>query len=409
MITDLSIPEGYHAITRFSPTPFYFASTKGNYEIINELNVALTRIGQLNPTFMSSTYNRYFSGEGATFALNETEKEFIEAQDILTALVFDGNGPIEYTSHREVKGIGKDILDDIIQKTGMQIEYIYASSYDDYLNKMETEDVDLLLSVPYDANIADKYSMNLTSPYLTSNLLLVTHSSVDPNTLDSCCQAHLKGDRPISIRQPTSRIYDSAEQMLLAIDKKEVEYAYLNNYLSTYYINRHNLTNVSTFETPDYMRSQYSFGVSTHHDYTLVSIMNKAIRSLSSEEMNSYIYQNAYTQKGFSLFDYLQQHFVTVIGIILILIFIGLYFVRAYYKNQLQMKNAIEMEYKLFLMLSEITGEITFSYDYEKDALKINQYGIGKLSTEGFIQPFSKALDEEISRQGINHLLWQYL
>ena len=58
---DVSLSQGFRPVAKFSPTPFYFATTKGNTKIINELNRAISYISENNPTLQMNLYNKYFS------------------------------------------------------------------------------------------------------------------------------------------------------------------------------------------------------------------------------------------------------------------------------------------------------------------------------------------------------------
>lgn len=62
VLSDLSIEEGnYRVVARFSPRPFYFVMTKGNQELMSELNEAMTQLNKEQPNYMSNLHERYFS------------------------------------------------------------------------------------------------------------------------------------------------------------------------------------------------------------------------------------------------------------------------------------------------------------------------------------------------------------
>ena len=74
----LSIEEGnYRVVARFSPRPFYFVMTKGNQELMSELNEAMTQLNKEQPNYMSNLHERYFSLANRNFILTEAEKGFV--------------------------------------------------------------------------------------------------------------------------------------------------------------------------------------------------------------------------------------------------------------------------------------------------------------------------------------------
>ena len=79
--------------------------------------------------------------------------------------------------------------------------------------------------------------------------------------------------------------YNNIEDLLEALNDREVDYAYINPYQLTYYTNKLHLDNLSTFSVPEYLLNQYAFGVSKNTDSRLISILNKGIRTIDSEKI----------------------------------------------------------------------------------------------------------------------------
>lgn len=124
---DLSLPQGFRPVAKFSPIPFYFATTKGNTQIINELNRAISYTSENNPTLQMNLYNKYFSRSSSQLFLNSKEREYIQEHPVLKVLVHDGFGPIQYYDGKgQVQGVARDLLSSIAQKAGWTLEYVYA-------------------------------------------------------------------------------------------------------------------------------------------------------------------------------------------------------------------------------------------------------------------------------------------
>lgn len=404
LYVDLSVPENYHPIVKFSPTPFYFITTKGNYDVINELNRSLNQISESNPTLQSTLYERYFGTGLNEFELTKKEQEFVEDHPTLQVLVREGNAPIQYIDNNEVRGVGRDILDKISEKTGITFEYIIANSYEEYKEIVKEEKIDILLGIPYEMKVANDFNINLTNPYLRSNLVMVTNDTVNPNDLTKKVQAASKYSKEMYDHSTVIDYFDTAEDMIKSINTGKSDYAYLNNYLVTYYDNKYDMKNISTFSLPDYLQSQYAFGIAKSENLTLVSIMNKAIRSMDND-LDSFVYKNAYVDKEFNLVTFIQENILWVLlGILLILITV-IHFIRSYYRQQLKMKRQVELEYKRFQLLSEISGEITFSYDYALDEMKVSNSGLGKLAKESILNSFSTLHQDNQMYQRLNDYL----
>lgn len=406
LAVDLSLKKGYRSVAKFSPTPFYFITTKGNTEIMSELNVALNKISESNPMLQSTLHEQYFQGSANEFILTSSEKAFIKDNKKLKVLVRDGNAPVQYVNDGKAHGVGKDILDMVAKNTGLEFEYYIADTYEEYKKMIKEESIDILMGVPYDANMANQLDVNLTNPFLKSSLLLVTNNKVSPADLGDKKQAMSKFNQRAYDNNDNITYLNSAEEIMKAVDSGKIDYAYLNNYLVTYYDNKHDLKNISTFTVPDYLKSFYSFGISKTDNLLLVGIMNKAIRS-SDYVIDNYIYKNAYIEKHFSIVKYVQEHFLWFLIILAGVVIVVILFIRKYYNDQLSIKRQVELEYKRYQMLAEISGEMIFSYDYLKDELKISSSGVGKLSYEEVLEHFSEHL-KEIDRD-ISKVMHKYL
>ena len=407
---DLEQPVGYRSIARFSPDSFYFATTKGNYEIVSDLNQAILDISKINPLLETTLYNRYFSKQQDKIILNDAEKAYVKAHPTIRVLVKDGYAPMENVVDGEPVGIGKDILEHIAAQTGLKIEYRIAKDYENYQSILKKEHIDLLMGLPYDITYAESLDVNLTSPYVTGNLLLVARSSTDINDLEEKLQGITYYSNSLYDQNDTIQSYESTEAILKDIEKGKLDYAYLDSYQTTYYMNKLHTKNITTFATSDYLRSQYAFGISRGEELSLLGIVNKGIQTLDDSTLNAMIYENGYMEQSFDLMYIISTHLPQTILILLAVIILIMAMIFAYYRRQLRMKRAVELEYQRYLSLSMITGEMTFEYHYIKDSMKISGSGVGKISKLDVIEHFQQAANEqEVNEHMVLSILQHYL
>ena len=403
---DLSVPSAYTSIARFSPDPFYFITTKGNSQVINELNQALTNINLLNPTLSSVLYNRYFTGDTSSLILSTSEKGYIKEKKSINVLLSDGIAPVQYLEKHKAHGIGVDVLQVLSKQTGLRINYIFANDNAEYKKLSTSGDIDMVLGLPYESSIASEMKVTLSDPYITTNLVLITNKETNPSDLSKYKQAVSYHSQGVFKESKTTKIYDSLETLLNAVNKKEADYAYVNPYVYTYYQNKYDYKNITSFNAPEHLRSQYSFGVSENEDYALLSILNKSIRHQQGF-IESYIYKNAYVNKGFNFKDFVIDNIVFIVVITLFILLGVILLIRAHYTNKLKMKKSIELEYKRYQMLSDISGEMTFSFDYIHDLLKISSTGQGRIAKNDSIYKFSTYKKSELE-SNILYLLQRY-
>lgn len=72
--TSMEFMEGLRTVARFSPRPFYFVSTKGKTDLLNQLDKALQSIEQADPYFSASLYEQYFNPPNTELWLTSEEK-----------------------------------------------------------------------------------------------------------------------------------------------------------------------------------------------------------------------------------------------------------------------------------------------------------------------------------------------
>ena len=114
-------------MTKYNSSNYYFATTKGNTEIIEELNKSINNINEDNPKFTQELYVKYFEDKKDTsIILTEEEKEYLSNMDTLKVVYVDNFKPLQYydETDREAKGIIIDIVKLIAEKLGISLELI---------------------------------------------------------------------------------------------------------------------------------------------------------------------------------------------------------------------------------------------------------------------------------------------
>lgn len=98
--SDISLTGNLKAIAKFSPKDFYFATTKGNKELIRTLNHALSNIVLVNPYLKETLHDKYFNNI-KEFVISKETKEYVKSLGEMWVLLFDGNAPVQYYNEKE--------------------------------------------------------------------------------------------------------------------------------------------------------------------------------------------------------------------------------------------------------------------------------------------------------------------
>ncbi|HCO28900.1 MAG TPA: diguanylate cyclase, partial [Lachnospiraceae bacterium] len=160
---DISMEEDLRAIAKFSPVPYYFAISKGNQDLVREMNSALSNIASGNPYLQANLYEKYFNVNDE-FVLSEENRKYIESLGTIKVLLMDGNAPIQYYD-KKAKGIAVSYLEKIKEKTGLQYEIIVTHEEKECMSLIKNRKIDLILGVPSNSDIITELDLNMSLPY----------------------------------------------------------------------------------------------------------------------------------------------------------------------------------------------------------------------------------------------------
>lgn len=99
-------------IEKFAPRPYYFAATKGNTQLVRELDEAIEIIDQVQPSLLDVLFERFFRNTRYTFSLTEQQKEFIQSKDLVRVLCVDNDAPYVYQKNGKPAGMLISVLND---------------------------------------------------------------------------------------------------------------------------------------------------------------------------------------------------------------------------------------------------------------------------------------------------------
>ena len=125
------------------------------------------------------------------------------------------------------------------------------------------------------------------------------------------------------------QLYDTIEECLEAVNSGEVDYTYGTSYTTPYYLNIDELSNILYLPTST-QSIDICFGLAQPVDPDLLVILNKALRSLNSAQLDSIIYDNSLIDQDeqINLFikDHLGEFALACISLlVLIIVLLALY------------------------------------------------------------------------------------
>ena len=206
--------------------------------------------------------------------------------------------PIEFYNEntQTVSGIAADVLDLVSQYTGLHFRYIKSDSFSDALAKLQSHEIDILTALAHDYAWSEQNQAFLSTPYLNSSIVVVRNNKTKSHERNIVALPHSFNLTNSILDNPeydTEDVvyYDTIEECFQAVLSGSADCTYANSYNSSYLLSQVKYRNLSS-TTLTAMTEDVSFGLSDQCDPRLLSIINKGLACISSEQLDSIILQN---------------------------------------------------------------------------------------------------------------------
>ncbi len=348
LVSDLQ-DVGLRVVAKFDRQSYYFAVTKGNSELLQELNVAMNSLKADDPYFEEEIYAKYHTkAAGDRTILSSAEKNFVAENPVIRVAYDPAWYPISYrTKDGGFAGAMASLFQLLGERTGLSFEYVCGDTYADALASVADGGAQIVAGFPYDYTWAARNGVRITTSFLSLNTFAACRSGAGGGTVAVPAGSYLPylAGR---IRQETfpCAAYADTGECLDAVLAGKADYALLDSYQMEYYRERYQYRNLS-FRVANGEDYSLSLAVSADSDARLLSILGKALSSVGAEEIGSLFRETSMGTGSGSLLDALYASpqvmglFFTLAGFILaILISVWVYTRKMRGKNR-QLKAAM--------------------------------------------------------------------
>lgn len=374
----VSFPYGnYKTLASFSPQPFYFATTKGNKDIVNELNQALLSISQNNPYFALKLQNTYFMTENIEFQLTDAEQTYIEQTNSLKTAVLGGKPPLQYINAKtgEYMGVSLDVLDYISAITGLRFDVYMTEDFDEYANLVESGSIDICLGINNELYQYEWQNMACSMSYLESALSIVLTDKTAPADISGKTLAISRGVFYDGEYEGNAVYFETTADCLNAVQSGAADYCYSNTYTAQYYTSNPKFKDLIVLPQVEEWEQNFCFGVVDADNDILLSILNKTINHLNEEgTIKSFLYDNAYQMETVTFSDFFASNPVEVIMSILVLLLLFLSIILLInVRREKSNQHLRRLENQRYEQICEISNEFLFEYNVKEDKLKMSE------------------------------------
>lgn len=364
--TSMNYVEGLKTVARFASKPFYFVTTKGrDPAMMEELNSAMLSIQQASPYFEATLFNKYFSPTDNVFRLSESEREYVASAGVLKVGVLSDQPPYQYVSgkNREITGIAVELLDYLSEKTGLAFEWVQADTPEELYGLVADGQVQLVAGMPYSYDLAQERGLSMSRPYVSSQyVLLMGEKGSEVDIKEKRMALTTSGSYDGTASDQITR-YDTTAECIRAVSRGDADYTYVDAYTAQYYLNLPEYRNLKMVPQT-YSPRQMCFGMVKPGSHRLLSVLNKAIASMSETDVQSIINRNTINRQPFSLSYFVRENpFESIVIVMLFsLVIIGVLLFFLWQRAKMSKANALELKkhYRVYAMMNEYFYEYSF-------------------------------------------------
>lgn len=313
--------------------PFYFCTTAGNTELLNEINSGMSEIMTLTPEFASALYQAVLAGENSISYTRE-EAERIASEDTIVFGVYSDRLPLAgIDENGNSVGIYVDLLHAISEESGLQIEVKPIDDGNKLYSFIDDGTVDFVIGMQELRFSQDNADKHLSSENITEcTTIAITQpdyeleNAVSPTVALTLDRTYLESTIQEWFPSAVIEYFDTRRQCLDAVNKHTADVTFLNTWEFNYEHKNARYRDLMEWENYRFV-SGITIGASRQSDLELLSILEKTIGKISSSRMNDIVTTNLNNPyKTYTLADrfYAARMPIIVIGLFILVVFIAL-------------------------------------------------------------------------------------
>ena len=278
----------------FDSQPYYIVTQPDSPDILAGLNMALKKIVDSNPNFASERFNANFKDSKiASIFINDAERTYISQKGSVSVAVVSKWHPFYCINSDNGlhDGLIPDILKEIQDFTSLNFTYKYADSYKNAQEMVLSGEADLLGVFLGSEEDSIQMGLALTAPYSSLNNIVIRNKSVSfPDT--GLVGGILEGrSMPPELEAARVIYFPNMEKALNAVNREKIDFFYGLSTRMEQLMQEHHYPNLVPV-MQNVNNNDVCFAVRRPADSELLTIMNKALTSISPEKKEMLTNQN---------------------------------------------------------------------------------------------------------------------
>lgn len=326
--------DGEKTLDKFATEDFYVAVRKGNKELLQEINYAISQMDSVEGDWRNTLYYKYYGADvklSAVFTKREMEliKEYSEGGKVLLAASNCDMEPYSYVEDGKLKGILPDIFGKYMEMCGISYEFYAPGSREEYQELVTSGKVPVLLDTRTGASFTEDHGRYISPAYITLNTARVTRKKFTGKIQTIAVTANqgllqMEGEVPENVKVVECSDHRSTIQ---AVAEGRADAAYVYSHTAAKYVNE-DLSGQLAYtilETPSY---DYSISVLGDADHEILGIITKCIYALPKSEIADIIAKyTSFAPEKITMLDYMKANpwqGMAVVTLIVLMVIVAL-------------------------------------------------------------------------------------
>lgn len=275
----------FYIAAAFDSQPHYIVTQPDDQETLDALNMALEKIYDADPNFTTKVYEKNFPNTvNLNLNLSDEERAYIQEKQTATVAIPYDFHPL-YCENNDAghDGFVPDILEYVAEYSELTFSYVYFDSYAEALAAVQRGEADMLGFYLGTDEEALEQGLAVSSAYEEMNFILVRNKeSTYPS--EGLTGGVIEGKQiPEDITAEDIRHYFDVTAALAEVNSGKLDFVYgLSAWLENI-IQQNNFTNLVQVNLINDNQG-IKFALPSPAQPELLSILNKAINNLTSEE-----------------------------------------------------------------------------------------------------------------------------
>lgn len=356
-------------VAQFAARPYYFAATKGQSELIKELDETIGKIGKSETKLQDNLYDKYFRNADDVFLLTDAQKAELQTLDTLRVLCVAHDAPYVYEREGKPAGMLVAILNNYAESTGISLDYTFCESRSAAEELMKKESYDLFIGATLTSGNCAELGYINSVPVIESVLAFAKN----PQGTTGNRIAIIKGleEQIDTSGYDETVLCDSAQECLEAISSKRADFAAGDRSSLSYYIN--DLGSALTTSLIPGQTQNVSIAVARDYTPVLLDTLNNYIYSISEADLATYLSDGNIHSSAFSLTTYIRRNpiraalLITAVVVILAAVVVLVLTKSAKEREEMQKKHNTQLQEALQIAREANESKTTFLSNMSHD------------------------------------------